>query len=70
MKYVEAKKLKKGDLVVVSKRNKYYSGLVFEIEDITADELYRLRVTLKQPGFDNDFRIFNYDTRQLQRYES
>ena len=71
MKYTEALTLEKGDLVVISKRNKSYGGLVLEIESVNPKhEVHRLRVTLKQPGFNNGFRIENYDTRLLQRFET
>ena len=70
MKINEALELKKGDLVIYSKRNKAYGGLVFEIENIDATELYNSRVTLKQPGFNTEFRIKDCDTRLLTRYES
>lgn len=70
MKYTDSKLLKKGDLVVIDHRNKYYAGLILEIESITNDcDNWCGRVTLKQPGFDNEFRIKDYDTRHLQRYE-
>lgn len=69
MKYKEALLLKKGDLLVVDDRNKYYKGLVLEIEEIFDDNWCR-RVTLKQPGFNNGFRLEKYDTRHLKRYES
>ena len=72
MKYTEAAKLKKGDLVVINKtRSQTYGGLIFEIENV--DHLgynpWCCRVTLKQPGFDGGFRLKDYDTRLLQRYE-
>lgn len=69
MKYDEALKLKKGDLVVMDNRSTHYIGMVFEIDDITSIDNWCLRVTLKQPIFNNDFRIHNYDTRRLKRYE-
>lgn len=70
MRYTDAKLLKKGDLVVIDHRNKYYAGLILEIESINNDcDNWCGHVTLKQPGFDNEFRIKDYDTRHLQRYE-
>lgn len=71
MKYAEAAKLKKGDLVVIDKtRNKVYGGMIFEIDEInTKHDIWCYRVTLKQPGFNNDFRIKDYDTRLLRKYE-
>lgn len=70
MKYKEALLLKKGDLLVVDDRNKYYKGLVLEIDEIFDDDNWCRRVTLKQPGFNNGFRLEKYDTRHLKRYES
>ena len=69
MKYTEALLLKKGDLLVVDDRNKYYKGLILEIEEIFDDDNWCRRVTLKQPGFNNGFRLEKYDTRHLKRYE-
>lgn len=72
MKIKEASKLKKGDLVVVSSsRTKTYQGLIFEIENIKPDmDSQSYKATLKQPGFNGEFRLKDYDTRLLQRYES
>lgn len=67
MKIAEASKLKKGDLVIITK-NKIYQGLVFEIESIRTDKPWCYRVTLKQPYFDTEFRIFDYDSRGLERW--
>ena len=62
--------LKKGDLVVLDDRNKHYGGLVLEIESITNGDVWCRRATLKQPYFDEGFRIKDYDTRHLKRFES
>lgn len=71
MIYTDASTLKPGDLVVIDHRNKSYKGLVLEIESINPEhDNWCYRVTLKQPEFDNGFRIENYDTRLLQRFES
>lgn len=72
MRYAEAAKLKEGDLVVISgSRTKTYSGLILEIESINSEhDNWCYRVTLKQPGFDGGFRIKDYDTRLLKRYEA
>lgn len=72
MKIKEASKLKKGDLVIVSSsRTKIYQGLIFEIESVEPKtDMWSYRVTLKQPGFNGEFRLRDYDTRLLQRYES
>ena len=72
MRYEDALLLKKGDLVVISgKPNKSYEGMVLEIDSINPEhDNWCCRVTLKQPGFDNGFRLNDYDTRRLQRYES
>lgn len=70
MKLTEAKMLKKGDLVIIDERNKYYRGLVLEVENIVEDNPYYLCVDLKQPEIDSSFRIKNYDSRHLIRYES
>lgn len=70
MKYEEAIKLKAGDLVIIDNRNKYYGGLILEIESIdTSNDMYCRRVTLKQPGFNSEFQIKDYDSRHLKRYE-
>lgn len=69
MKYTEAEKLKVGDLVIIDKRTKRYAGLILEIEEITGHNNWCYRVTLKQAYLDGGFRIRNYDTRHLQRYE-
>jgi hypothetical protein len=70
MRYAETVNLKKGDLVVINNKNKHYRGLVFEIESIDdMHKTYITGVTLKQPGFDNGFRIKNYPTGQLKRFE-
>lgn len=72
MRYAEAATLKKGELVIIAPdRNKHYGGLVLEIESICPEhDNWCYRVNLKQPGFDSGFRITNYDTRLLKRYES
>lgn len=71
MKYTDALNLKPGDLVVIDNRNKYYGGLILEIESIRDYESNYCRgVTLKQPGFNNDFRIRDYDSRHIKRYEA
>lgn len=72
MRYADAATLTKGELVVISgKPNKHYEGFVFEIESISPEhDNWRYLVTLKQPGFDNGFRIKDYDTRRLKRYEA
>ena len=72
MKYEEALKLEEGDLVTISSgRSKTYGGLVFEIESINPKhDNWCLRVTLKQPLFDYGFRLVDYDSRLLTRYES
>lgn len=69
MKYYEAYTLKVGDLVVVNHKLDKHHGWVFEIDDITHRDNYGLRVTLKQPCFDGGFRMYNYDTRRLKKYE-
>lgn len=72
MKLTEAAKLKVGDLVIIDNRNKHYGGLILEIDSIDSTkeiEIHCYRVTLKQPGFNSEFRIKNYDTRHLKRYE-
>lgn len=62
--------IKAGDLVVIDHRSKYYAGLILEIESISdKSDAWCVRVTLKQPGFDNEFRIRDYDTRRIHRYE-
>lgn len=72
MRKAEALTLKEGDLVVInSNRNNHYGGLVLEIESIKQEDyIWCCHVTLKQPGFDVGFRIRDYDTRLLQRYEA
>ncbi len=70
MRYVEAMELKEGDLVVIDSRNKNYGGLILEVESIKPDYGYCCRVTLKQPGFNSSFRVKDYDSRHLKRYES
>lgn len=71
MKFAEAAKLKSGDLVVIDNRNKNYGGLVLEIESINPEhDCWSYRATLKQPGFDGGFRITDYDSRHLKRYEA
>lgn len=72
MKIKEASKLKKGDLVIISSsRTKTYNGLIFEIEEIRPKtDCWSYRITLKQPGFDGGFRLKDYDSRLLKRYES
>ena len=71
MRYAEALTLKEGELVVIDgNRNKSYANLVLEIESIKEEDYNWCRhVTLKQPGFDNGFRIKDYDSRLLKRYE-
>ena len=71
MKYDEFLKLKKGDLVIVkSEQNKIFKGLVFEIDSIHPESNIRShRAILKQPGFDEGFRI-EYSGKLLERYES
>ena len=69
MRYEEAATLKKGDLVIIDHRSKCYGGLVLEVESIDSKDWCGYRVTLKQPGFDNWFRIRDYDSRHLQRFE-
>lgn len=71
MRYAEATKLKKGDLVIVDGRSRQYGGLIFEVESINKEEYgnWCYRVDLKQPGFDTSFRIKNYDSRHLKIYE-
>ena len=71
MNYKDALELKVGDLVVINgKPNKHYEGLVLEIESIKQEDYNWCRhVTLKQPGFDNGFRMEDYDSRRLKRYE-
>lgn len=69
MRYAEAMKLKEGDLVIVDSRNKNYGGLIMEVESIEPEYDYCYRVTLKQPGFNSGFRIKDYDSRHLKRYE-
>ena len=69
MRYAEAKTLKVGDLVVMDGVNKNYGGLILEIESINPiHDNWCYRVTLKQPGFNGDFRIKDYDSRLLKRY--
>lgn len=71
MRYEEAQKLKKGELVVLDSRNKKYGGLVLEIESINPEhDNWCCRVTLKQPGFNKGFRIKDCDSRYLKRYEA
>ena len=70
MRYVEAMKLKEGDLVIIDDRNKYYGGLILEIESINPmHDNWCYRVNLKQPGFNGGFIIKDYDSRHLKRYE-
>lgn len=70
MNKTEAAKLKVGDLVIIDNRNKHYGGLVLEIESIdTSNDPWCRRVDLKQPGFNGGFRIKDYDSRHLKRYE-
>lgn len=66
----EAITLKKGDLVIMSNNTKHYKGMIFEVEDFTEHDNWCCRVTLKQPGFDGGFRLYNYDTRRLERFEA
>lgn len=71
MKYEEAGKLKPGDLVILDSRNKNYGGLVLEVAEVNpVHDNWCYRITLKQPGFDEGFRIKDYDSRYLQRYEA
>lgn len=65
----EALLLRKGDLVTLDHRNTHYGGMVLEVEDISDGDNWCRRATLKQPYFDNGFRIKNYDTRHLKRFE-
>lgn len=69
MKQEEAMKLKIGDLVVIDNRNKCYGGLIMEIEQIKPDGDYCYRMNLKQPGINSSFRITDYDSRHLKKYE-
>lgn len=70
MTYADASNLKTGDLVIVDSRNKNYGGLILEVESINPEHDYWCyRVTLKQPGFEGGFRIKDYDSRHLKRYE-
>lgn len=71
MRYTEALTLKEGDLVIIDgNRNRSYANLVLEVESIKEEDYCWCRhVTLKQPGFDNGFRIVDYDSRLLKRYE-
>lgn len=70
MKYAEVANLKAGDLVILDNRNKNYGGLILEVESINPQhDNWCYRVTLKQPGFDGGFRIKDYDSRHLKRYE-
>lgn len=70
MKYTEALKLKEGDLVILDNRNKNYGGLVLEVESINQiHDNWCCRVTLKQPGFNTGFRIKDYDSRHLKKWE-
>lgn len=65
----EAMTLKKGDLVIMYRNTNHYKGMVFEVEELTEHDTWCGRVTLKQPGFDSGFRLYNCDTRMLKRYE-
>lgn len=70
MRYAEATKLKEGDLVILDSRNQNYGGLILEVESINPKhDNWCYRVTLKQPGFNGDFHIQDYDSRHLKRYE-
>lgn len=70
MRYAEALKLKIGDLVVVDTRNKTLGGLVLEVESVKQEDYnWCIHVTLKQPSFDAGFRVRDYDSRLLKRYE-
>lgn len=70
MRYAEAIHLKEGDLVILDSRNKNYGGLVLEVESINPKyDNWCCRVNLKQPGFNSGFRIKDYDSRHLKRYE-
>lgn len=70
MKLAEAKKLKKGDLVMIPEtRSKSLGGLVFEIESIDYQDCCGIRLTLKQPGVSTAFRLREYDSRVLKRFE-
>lgn len=69
MKMKEALTLKPGDLVVLDHRNKHYGGMVLEIVSINEWTNWCMHVTLKQPGFDEGFRIEDYDSRHLKRFE-
>lgn len=70
MKLEEASKLKPGDLVILDNRNKFYGGMVLEIESIKPkEEPWCYRITLKQAGYDGGFRLRDYDSRHLKRYE-
>lgn len=71
MRFIEAKTLKEGDLVVMDdKQSTRYFGLILEVDSIKPDDYDRfVYVTLKQPGFDGEFRIKDYDSRRLRRYE-
>lgn len=71
MRYAEAATLKPGDLVILDERNKHYGGLVLEVESINPEgDFWCYRVNLKQPGFNGGFRIKEYDSRHLKRYEN
>lgn len=71
MRYAEAAMLKAGDLVVLDNRHKFYGGLVLEVESINPNhDNWCYRITLKQPGFDSGFRVKDYDSRHLKRYEA
>lgn len=67
----KAAKLKKGDLVVIDAKGKTtYKGMVLEVESVSLYDKWHYRVTMKQPGFDNEFRVRDYDSRLLKRYEA
>ena len=72
MKHTEAAKLKKGDLVVISAKGRTtYKGMVLEVESVVyCASRHRWLVTMKQPGFDNEFRIKEYDAVLIKRYEA
>lgn len=71
MKYTDALNLKPGDLVTVTAtRNPRFGGLVLEVESIEDEDRWCRRVTMKQPGFDAGFRLRDYDSRLINRFEA
>lgn len=61
--------LKRGDLITCYKQLKHYYGLVFEVVDISGDGFNGCKVIVKQPNFDNGFRLTINNLSHFKKYE-